>query len=474
MHKYPRALVAADILQSGLLARPCSVSRPPGYHGRVEHGAERVLSEVEELGVRFVRLWFTDVLGFLKSFAIPSEELRKAFTEGVGFDGSSIQGFARLEESDMLARPDPGSFRVLPWPRDDPVARMLCDIAYPDGSPFEGDPRWVLRRNLDRAAEMGFSFTAAPEVEFFLSRSSERFEPLDRGGYFDLTSAEVAERLEAGIAAALEELGVGVEMLHHEGAPGQHEVDLVSGDALGIADGLMSVRLAVKEVAQELGLYASFMPKPAEGIEGSGMHLHLRLLEGERNGFFDPTDEAGLSKVGRSFVAGLLEHAASITAVTNQWVNSYKRLVPGYEAPVYVCWARRNRSALVRVPMYKPGKEGATRIEFRSPDPACNPYLAFALVLTAGLKGIEEGYELPPETTMNLYELSEEERLAEGIGLLPASLSDAVAEMERSELVAEALGEHVFEWFIRNKRAEWQEYKTQVSQFELDRYLQRL
>jgi glutamine synthetase len=432
----------------------------------VEPGAERVLSEVEERGVRFLRLWFTDVLGFLKSFAIPSEELRKAFSEGVGFDGSSIQGFARLEESDMLARPDPGSFRVLPWPRDDQVARMLCDIAYPDGSPFEGDPRWVLRRNLDRAAEMGFSFTAAPEVEFFLSRSSERFEPLDRGGYFDLTSAEVAERLETGIAAALGQLGVGVEMLHHEGAPGQHEVDLVSGDALAIADGLMSVRLAVKEVAQELGLYASFMPKPAEGIEGSGMHLHLRLLEGERNAFFDPTDEAGLSKVGRSFVAGLLEHAASITAVTNQWVNSYKRLVPGFEAPAFVTWARRNRSALVRVPADRPPDERACRIEFRSPDPACNPYLALAVILAAGLDGVRRELMPPRESTENPGELGEDERRAAGIAALPDSMHDAIRVMERSELVAEALGEHVFEWLIRNKRAEWDAYRAQVTPLE--------
>jgi glutamine synthetase len=432
----------------------------------VQPGAGRVLSEVEERGIRFVRLWFTDVLGFLKSFAIPSEELRKAFTEGVGFDGSSIEGFARLEEADMLASPDPGSFRVLPWPRDDPVARMLCDIAYPDGSPFEGDPRWVLRRNLDRATEMGFSFAVAPEVEFFLSRSSERFEPLDRGGYFDLTSAEVAERLEAGTAVALEQLGVGVEMLHHEGAPGQHEIDLVSDDALAIADGLMSVRLAVKEVAQELGLYASFMPKPAEGIEGSGMHVHLRLMEGERNAFFEATDEVALSKVGRSFVAGLMEHAASLTAVTNQWVNSYKRLVPGFEAPAFVTWARRNRSALARVPADRPSDERASRIEYRSPDPACNPYLAFAVILAAGLDGVRRELTPPRESTENPGELGEDERRAAGISALPDSLHDAIRVMERSELVAEALGEHVFEWFIRNKRAEWDAYRAQVTPLE--------
>jgi glutamine synthetase len=435
----------------------------------VEPEADRVLAEVEERSVRFVRLWFTDVLGFLKSFAIPSEELRKAFGEGIGFDGSSIEGFARLEESDMLARPDPASFRILPWPRDDPVARMLCDITYPDGSPFEGDPRGVLKRNLDRAAEMGFGFVAAPEVEFFLSSSPERFEPLDRGGYFDLTSAEVAERLEARTVEALDQLGVGVEMLHHEGAPGQHEVDLIPDDAMAIADGLMTLRLAVKEVAQELGLYASFMPKPAEGIEGSGMHVHFRLVEGERNAFFDPTDEAGLSKVGRSFVAGLLEHATSITAVTNQWVNSYKRLVPGFEAPAFVTWARRNRSALARIPADRPNDERASRIEYRSPDPACNPYLAFAVILAAGLDGVRRELEPPPETTENPGELDEDERRAAGIATLPDSLHDAIRLMERSELVAEALGEHVFEWFIRNKREEWDSYRSQVTPLETAR-----
>jgi glutamine synthetase len=435
----------------------------------VEPGAERVLAEVEQRAIRFVRLWFTDVLGFLKSFAIPSQELGKAFEEGIGFDGSSIEGFARMEESDMLARPDPETFRVLPWPRDDPVARLLCDITHPDGSPYEGDPRWVLRRNLARAAEMGFGFVAGPEVEFFLSRSSDRFEPLDLGGYFDLTSAEVTERLEARMVQALEQLGIGLEMLHHEGAPGQHEVDLVAGDAMAIGDALMTVRLAVKEVAQELGLYASFMPKPAEGIEGSGMHVHLRLLEGDRNAFFDPTDEAGLSKTGRAFVAGLLEHATAITAVTNQWVNSYKRLVPGFEAPAFVTWARRNRSALVRVPADRPGDEASCRVEYRSPDPACNPYLAFAVMLAAGLDGVRRELALPAETTENLNELDEDERRAAGIAALPDSLHEAVRLMERSELVAEALGEHVFEWFIRNKREDWESYRAQVTSLEVSR-----
>ncbi|MGH2724262.1 MAG: type I glutamate--ammonia ligase [Actinomycetota bacterium] len=435
----------------------------------MDAAAERVLAEVEERRIRFVRLWFTDILGFLKSFAIPVEELEKGFREGIGFDGSAIEGFARVEEADMLARPDASTFRVLPWPAEDPAARMLCDVTYPDGAPFEGDPRQVLRRNLRRAAERGYAFVAAPELEYFLSRSAEAFEPLDRGGYFDLTPAEMTDRVRTRVVATLEALGVGVETTHHEDAPSQHEVDLAPGDALAVADGLMTARLAIKEVAQEAGLHASFMPKPAAGIQGSGMHTHFRLLEGQRNAMFDPTAETRLSKTGRSFVAGLLAHAPSMTAVTNQWVNSYKRLVPGYEAPVYVCWARRNRSALVRVPADRPDDETACRVEYRAPDPACNPYLVFAVILAAGLDGIERELEPPPEATDNLHQMSEEERRATGIASLPDNLHGAVAAMERSDLVAEALGEHVFEWFIRNKRDEWQAYRSYVTPWEVER-----
>jgi glutamine synthetase len=435
----------------------------------VDAAAERVLGEAEELRVRFVRLWFTDVLGFLKSFAIPIEELEKGFREGIGFDGSAIEGFARVEEADMLARPDPATFRVLPWPSDDPVARMLCDITYPDGAPFEGDPRQVLRRNLRRAEQLGYALTAAPELEYFLSRSSEHLDPPDRGGYFDLTATDASDRVRARLVAALEMLGIGVESVHHEDAPGQHEVDLSPGDAMAVADAVMTARLAIKEVAQEAGLYASFMPKPTAGIQGSGMHTHFRLLEGERNAFFDPTAEARLSKTARSFVAGVLEHAPAMTAVTNQWTNSYKRLVPGYEAPVFVCWARRNRSALVRVPADRPDDEASCRIEYRAPDPACNPYLAFSVVLAAGLDGIERDLEPPPEAVENLQAMSEEERRAAGISSLPDNLHDAVALMERSDLVAEALGEHVFEWFIRNKREEWEAYRSDVTPWEVER-----
>src|SRR5436190_20133698 len=338
----------------------------------MDEAAERALAEVGEQGVRFVRLWFTDVLGFLKSFAIPGAELEKAFAEGIGFDGSAVEGFARVEEADMLARPDPSTFRLLPWPAgDEPVARVLCDVLHPDGTPFEGDPRGVLRRGLDRAADLGFGFEAAPEIEFFLSSSSQELVPLDRGGYFDLTTAGVAEEFRRRATTALEAVGVPVEMYHHEDAPSQHEIDLVSADALAMDDSVMTPRLVEKEVAQELGLHASFMPKPAAGMQGSGMHTHFRLTQGHRNALYA---EGGLSEVGRAFVAGVLEHARAITAVTNQWVNSYKRLVPGYEAPVYVCWAHRNRSALVRIPADRPKDERACRVEYPSSDPACHPY----------------------------------------------------------------------------------------------------
>jgi len=435
----------------------------------VDPSAEGALAEAEDLGVRFVRLWFTDVLGFLKSFAIPVEELEKGFREGIGFDGSAVEGFARIEEADMLARPDPATFRVLPWPADEPVARMLCDITHPDGAPFAGDPRQVLRRALRGAEELGYRVTAAPEIEYFVSASGERFEPLDHGGYFDLTTAEVSDQLRSRTVTALERLGVRVQMVHHEDAPSQHEIDLAPDDALAVADAVMSVRLVVKEAAQELGLHASFMPKPAAGIQGSGMHTHVALYEGDRNALFDATAEAGLSKVARSFVAGLLDHAGAITAVTNQWVNSYKRLVPGYEAPIHVCWARRNRSALVRVPADRPDDERSCRIEYRAPDPACNPYLAFAVIVAAGLDGVRRELEPPAEVTADLGRMSDQERRAAGIPSLPDSLEEAVRAMERSELVAEALGEHVFEWFIRNKREEWEAYRAYVTPWELDR-----
>jgi len=444
----------------------------------MERQQDYVLRTVEERGVRLIRLWFTDVLGQLKSFAISPAELENAFTEGMTFDGSAIDGFSRVQESDVLAQPDPNTFELLPWADGDaPAARMFCDIAYLDGSPFEGDPRQVLRRNLDRARERGFSFYAAPEMEFFYFATSDPTAqpvPLDSASYFDLTTADVASDTRKRTIHNLEAMGIPVEYSFHEDSPSQHEIDLRYTDALTMADNVMTFRLVVKETAHEAGLYATFMPKPLAGVQGSGMHTHFSLFEGDTNAFHDPGDEYGISEVGKAFMAGLLTHAREITAITNQWVNSYKRLVIGYEAPVYVAWARNNRSVVVNVPHAKRSKPESTRLEFRAPDPACNPYLAFSVVLAAGLRGIDKGYELQTETADNLYQMTPEERMAEGILSLPGSLADAVDEMERSELVAEALGEHVFEWFIRNKRAEWLDYKTQVTQFELDRYLPRL
>ncbi len=431
-----------------------------------------VLRTVEERGVRFVRLWFTDVLGFLKSFEITPADIDIALEEGMTFDGSAIEGYSRVQESDMLLMPDASTFEIVPWHDEDaPTARIFCDVHRMSTEPFDGDPRFVLKRNLERARERGFTFYAGPEIEFFYFRSSDHPEPLDHAGFFDLTQMDTVSDLRKTTILTLEAMGIPVEYSHHELGPSQHEIDLRYTDALTMADNVMTFRHVVRKVAQDLGVHATFMPKPLAGSFGSGMHTHLSLFEGDVNAFHDPGDENGLSKVGKNFIAGLLTHAREITAVTNQWVNSYKRLNVRYEAPVYVCWARNNRSALVRVPIHKKGKESSTRIEFRSPDPACNPYLAFSVILAAGLKGVEEGYELAPEATNNIFELTPEERAAEGIVALPQSLGEAIDVMEGSELVAEALGEHVFDYFIRNKRDEWAEYRAQVTPWEIDRYL---
>ena len=444
----------------------------------MERQQDYVLRAVEERGVRLIRLWFTDVLGQLKSFAISPAELEGAFSEGMQFDGSAIDGFSRIQESDVLAMPDANSYELLPWGIDDaPSARMFCDIANLDGTPFEGDPRNVLKRNLGRARERGYTFFVAPDMEFFYFGNSDPrvpLEPLDTASYFDLTTADVAGDIRKQTIHTLEQMGIPVEYSHHEDAPSQHEIDLRYTDALTMADNVMTFRLVVKEVAHELGVHATFMPKPLETVQGSGMHTHLSLFEGEVNAFHDPGDEHGLSKTAKGFIAGLLRHAREISAVTNQFVNSYKRLVVGFEAPIYISWARNNRSVVVNVPHTKAGKVDSTRVEYRAPDAACNPYLAFSVMLAAGLKGVEEGYELPPETTANLYALTEQERADANIDDIPTSLSEAIDVMEGSELVADALGEHVFEWFIRNKRAEWREYKGHITQFELDRYYRNL
>jgi glutamine synthetase len=449
----------------------------------VEPQKEYVLRTVEERGVRLIRLWFTDVLGQLKSFAISPAELENAFDEGMHFDGSSIDGFSRVQESDVLAKPDPSTFELLPWAeKDETSARMICDIVNLDGTPFEGDPRQVLRRNLRAAREKGFTFFVAPEMEFFYFASgdpNQPLQPLDTGSYFDLTTADVSSDLRKRTIHGLEAMGIPVEYSFHEDSPSQHEIDLRYTDALTMADNVMTFRLMVREIAQQLGVYATFMPKPLGGVQGSGMHTHVSLFEGDTNAFHDPADPGGLSPVAKAFVAGLLHHGREITAVTNQLVNSYKRLVVGtgfgsqtqFEAPTFVTWGRNNRSALVRVPPVKTGKSTSTRVEYRAPDPACNPYLAFSVILAAGLKGLEHGYELPDESSTNVFDMSAEERAAEGIEALPQSLSDALDAMERSELVAETLGEHIFTWFLRNKRAEWADYKAAVTPFELQRYL---
>jgi glutamine synthetase len=434
---------------------------------------EFVLRTLEERDIRFVRLWFTDVLGFLKSVAVAPAELEAAFSEGIGFDGSAIQGFARVSESDMLARPDPSTFQVLPWRGEsNGVARMFCEILMPDGSPSYADPRFVLQRALSKAADLGFTFYTHPEIEFYLLDQApgegHTPKPVDSGSYFDHTPNGVGHDFRREAITMLEAMGISVEFSHHEAGPGQNEIDLRYADALTTADNIMTFRLVIKEVALEQGVYATFMPKPFAQHPGSGMHTHLSLFEGDRNAFYEAGAEYQLSKTGRSFIAGLLRHAPEITAVTNQWVNSYKRLSGGGEAPSYVCWGHNNRSALVRVPMYKPQKDQSTRVEYRGLDSAANPYLAYALLLEAGLKGIQEGYELPAGADDDVWALSDAERRVMGIEPLPTSLDEAIKVMEKSELVAQTLGEHVFDVFLRNKRAEFDAYRSQVTQWELD------
>ena len=430
----------------------------------------------DERDVRFIRLWFTDVLGQLKSFSIHREELDDAFEGGMGFDGSSITGFNPIEESDMIAMPDPRTFAVLPWrPEDKATARMFCDIRVPGGAPYEGDPRWVLRRALERMRSLGFEdFYVGPELEYFYFKSADTAgapEVLDKGGYFDLTTLDAGSDLRRETVLALEQLGIHVEYSHHEVGPSQHEVDMRYADALKMADDCMTYRITVKEYAMKYGFYATFMPKPLFGENGSGMHTHQSLFKDGRNAFFDSNDQFYLSEVAKSFIAGQLKHAREISALFAQWVNSYKRLVPGFEAPVYVAWSRRNRSALIRVPLYHPGKEQATRCEIRSPDPACNPYLCFAGLLQAGLDGIEKGYELPEPMEKNLYHLSPDERKRLGIEQLPETLGEAIEIAAESELILQTLGEHTFQRLIEIKRQEWEDYRIQLSQWELERYL---
>jgi glutamine synthetase len=433
-----------------------------------------VLEQCKEHNVKFIRLWFSDIHGMLKGLAIPVEELDNAFDEGMGFDGSSIHGFARIDESDMIARPDPATFAILPWrPAENAVARMFCDIYEPEGAPYKGDPRYVLKKTLEKAKKKGYTFYLGPELEFFYFKSNKGTETLDQGGYFDYP-LDAAEELRRDTILALEQMGINVEYAHHEVAHSQHEIDLRYAEALEMADTVMTHRITVKEIARKHGVYATFMPKPIYGQNGSGMHTHQSLFKGTKNAFFNAKDKYYLSDIAKKFIAGLLKHVGEITLVLNQWVNSYKRLVTGYEAPVYICWARKNRSSLVRVPLYKPGKERATRIELRSPDPACNPYLAFACMLNAGLTGIKKNYKLPDPIERDVYNITEEERLDLGMDLLPGSLIEAIEVAEKSDILKETLGEHVFNELIKSKKVEWDNYRTKVFPYELDTYLPML
>ena len=431
-----------------------------------------VLKIAKERDVKFIRLWFSDITGQMKGFAITREELEGALEDGMGFDGSSIKGFARIDESDMIAMPDTSTFTILPYrPQEKAVAGMLCDILNPDRTPYWGDSRYVLKKILENAKSKGYNFYIGPELEFFIFKDEKSTQIIDEGGYFDITTLDAGNEVRREIILTLEQMGIEVEYSHHEVAPSQHEIDLRYKEALLMADTVMMYRMVVKEIAQKHGLYATFMPKPIYGVNGSGMHTHQSLFKGDANAFFDSTDKHFLSQEAKSYIAGILKHAREITFVCNQWVNSYKRLVPGYEAPVYICWAQRNRSALVRVPMYKPGKEKATRVEFRSPDPACNPYLAFAAMLSAGLKGIEEKYALPEPMERDVYHLTPEEMQEFNIECLPGSLIEAIEIAEKSQLLKETLGEHIFNNLITAKKIEWDEYRKRVHEYEINTYL---
>jgi glutamine synthetase len=441
--------------------------------GQQQDGKEYVLKMAREHNVKFVELWFTDILGNLKAYAIPVSELEGAIDNGLGFDGSSVEGYSRIDESDMMSVPDLDTFQLLPWKvRDDvPLARMFCDIRQPGGAPFEGDPRQVLKRNLKKASDLGYTYYVGPELEYFYFKDEKGTIGLDDGGYYDMTLRDAASELRNETVLALEEMGIGVDKSHHEVARSQHEIDMRYTDALTMADQVMTYRLVVKEIAAKHGVYATFMPKPIFGINGSGMHVHQSLFKNGKNAFFDKNGLFHLSKTALSFVAGLLKYAPEFVAVTNQWVNSYKRLVPGYEAPVYLSWAIRNRSDLVRVPGYEPGKESATRFEIRCPDPATNPYLCFSVLLAAGLQGVEDGLEPPAPAEGNVYHMSAEQRKKLGIGTLPASLLEAIGTMEKSKLVKKALGDHIFEAFLENKRHEWDKFRTSVTDYEIGEYL---
>jgi len=431
-----------------------------------------VLKIVQDKKIKTIQLWFVDILGILKCVSITPKELKSALIHGKGFDGSSITGFAEAEESDIIAMPDTSTFQILPWVKEEGfVARMFCDILNPDKTPYPGDPRYVLKRNLKQAKENGFTFYIGPEIEYFYFKSNQAPEILDEGTYFELIPNDLANNLRNKTVRMLEEIGISIEASHHEVAPSQHEIDPAYCDALSMADNVITIRYCIKEIAQQHGVYATFIPKPLFGVCGSGMHTHQSLFKKGRNAFFDSKDKYHLSAVAKQFIAGQIIHIKEISLVLSQWVNSYKRLVPGYEAPVYISWAQKNRTALIRIPQYRPGNEDATRIELRCPDPACNPYLAFSVMLAAGLKGIEKKYTLPPPVEPNIYKMEMSEREKRNLSHLPVNLFEAICEAEKSRLLKEALGEHIFLRFILNKKREWEEYRIQITSHELKKYL---
>lgn len=431
-----------------------------------------VVAALDKDNVRYIRLLFTDVLGHMKGMSITRSEIEGVLEEGQGFDGSSVEGYVRIEESDLMARPDITTFRIIPWKiADERIALMFCDIEKPDGKPFDGDPRQVLKRILKKVNDQRRTFYTGPEMEYFYFRDSNGTELLDRDGYFDYSTVDEGTRLRKKAVVSLEQLGIQVECSHHEVAPSQHEIDLRYQDALTMADFAMLYRFVVKELALEAGAYATFMPKPIFGQNGSGMHVHQSLFEGDKNLFFDKDDDYHLSGLARSYIAGLLAHVREFTLVTNQWVNSYKRLVVGYEAPVYLSWGMRNRSSLIRIPMYRVGKEKATRVELRSPDPACNPYLAFACMLAAGLDGVGANMALAKPIEDNIFHMDDEQRAALGITSLPGSLAEACDLFESSTLMRETLGEHIFTTLLANKRREWDEFRLHVTDYEMAEYL---
>jgi glutamine synthetase len=429
-----------------------------------------VLKFVKQKKIGHIQIWFTDILGFLKCFTITNDELKDTLDHGKGFDGSSITGYAEAEESDIIAKPDPSTFQLLPW-EDNQVGRMFCDILNPDGTPYKGDPRYILKENLKKAKKMGFDFYVGPELEYYYFKSKTSPDIVDGGAYFELIPNDLANNLRRKSVDTLKQMNIPVEMSHHEVGPSQHEIDLRYSDALTMADAAVTYKMVIKEIAQKEGIHATFMPKPIYKMAGSGMHIHQSLFKGKKNAFYDPKDKEYLSKTARQFIAGQLKHCREISSVLAQWVNSYKRLVPGYEAPVYISWAHKNRTALIRVPVYRPGNEHATRAEIRCPDPACNPYLAFSVILAAGLEGIKKGYKLPKSVEPNIYNMEPEERESMGLQHLPINLFEALKETETSTLVKDALGEHIFSRFIHNKMKEWDDYRSQVTSYEIERYL---